>query len=143
MTEPQSNRVGRYLLGTDGPSVIITPRIAAWLDTKAKLNAMRIKVRGLDPDLDAALIALRIAAVSWRTSATGIEHAPEPEERPGLEWLGTTEAAGHLGMTDRGIRTAIAEQRLPATQVAGRWRINREDLEHFRATRTRRRRDPS
>ena len=44
-----------------------------------------------------------------------------------------SQAADELGMTDRGVRTAITSGRLTAEREADRWRISRENFEHFRA----------
>ncbi len=46
---------------------------------------------------------------------------------------GYSPAADILYITDRAVRLAIAEKRLPATQVNGRYRIAREDIQHFAA----------
>ncbi|MBT2567719.1 helix-turn-helix domain-containing protein [Arthrobacter sp. ISL-85] len=45
----------------------------------------------------------------------------------------TTQAGNRLGITDRAVRLAIQEGRLPATNVDGRWRITNEDIAHFTA----------
>ena len=50
--------------------------------------------------------------------------------------VSTTEAAAILRLTDRAVRRAIAEKRLPATRLDGRHRINRDDLAKYLATRT-------
>ncbi|MGY1845525.1 helix-turn-helix domain-containing protein [Modestobacter sp. SYSU DS0875] len=49
--------------------------------------------------------------------------------------MNTNQAADRLGMTPRGVRLAIAEARLQAEQIDGRWRLRREDVEHYRASR--------
>ncbi|WP_368665896.1 helix-turn-helix domain-containing protein [Cryobacterium sp. Y62] len=67
----------------------------------------------------------------------GTRPAALPDPEPHCEWLTTTQAANRLGMTDRGIRKAIATGRLQAESVDGHWRISREQLQHFRATRPR------
>lgn len=124
-----------YLVGVQGAAAVVPGRVAAWLERHGHLNELRARARGGDPEIDAALVALRIAALTWRASATGTEDAPEPEVGPRSEWLSTTTAAGHLGITDRAVRLAISQGRLPAEQVDGRWRISREDTEHYRAAR--------
>ncbi|MFJ5693316.1 helix-turn-helix domain-containing protein [Arthrobacter sp. NPDC093125] len=123
-----------YVHGVNGPVVVIPARVCAWLERHAKLNEVRIQERGADPEVDAVLVALRLAALTWRTTATGTPVAAKPEVAPDLnQWLSTGQAADRLGITDRAVRLAIQEQRLHATNVAGRWRITREDLEHFSA----------
>lgn len=125
------------LIGQNGPAVIISARTAAWLERYAGLSALRVRVRGTDPQISAELQELRVAAMSWRGSATGTEEAAKPEpDTESDQWLSTGEAALVAGVTDRAIRKAISDGRLPATDSSGRHRISREDLEHYRAART-------
>lgn len=125
-----------YLVGIQGPTVMVPARVAAWLEVRAGLSSVRARARGNDPEVDAVLLALRIAGLAWRTSATGSEVEPEPEvPRESSQWLSTGQAAGLLGITDRAVRLAIREGRLEAQQVAGRYRISRPNFEHYRAAR--------
>ncbi len=123
------------IVGTDGPAVLVAARTAAWLERHAGLSALRVRVRGTDPQISEQLQELRIAALSWRGSATGTEEAAEPEPGASSSWLSTSEAAGLLGITPRAVRKAIARGALPAVEVAGRHRITREDVEQYRAAR--------
>ncbi|MGV3714346.1 helix-turn-helix domain-containing protein [Pseudolysinimonas sp.] len=116
-----------------GGAVILPARVAAYLERYAGLNEFRIQHRGTDPQVDNALVALHSVATNWRASVTGSRTAAPAEVEPESKWLGTTAAANRLGITDRGVRLAIQEERLPATIIDGRWLIDREDLEHFRA----------
>lgn len=123
-----------YVHGVDAPVVVVPARVCAWLERHARLNEVRVENRGADPEVDAVLVALRLAALTWRTSATGTPVAAKPEPATDLnQWLSTTQAADILYITDRAVRLAISEKRLPATQVNGRWRITREDVQHFAA----------
>jgi excisionase family DNA binding protein len=125
-----------YVHGLDGPVVVVPARVAAWLCQRAQLDRIRADIRGLDPEVDSVLVALTVAAMQWRTSATGSTQAPEPEAAAQSPWVSSTQAADLLGITARAVRLAIGEQRLPAEQVDGRWRIAREDVEHYRASRS-------
>ncbi|MFE5293003.1 helix-turn-helix domain-containing protein [Isoptericola sp. NPDC056618] len=126
----------RYVIGIEGPAVVVPARVAAWLDARANLSALRMKSRGADPEVDDVLLGLRVAALAWRTSATGSAVDPEPEvPRESSQWLSTGQAANLLGITDRAVRLAIREGRLVAEQVAGRYRISRANVEHYRAAR--------
>lgn len=126
--------VSAFVHGPHADIVIIPARVAAWLDSQAHLSDLRVKVRGNDPEVDNVLAALRLAALSWRTSATGSDPRQEPEvEQPSV--MSTTQVADQLGVTDRTVRLAITEKRLEASQVAGRWQITRESFEHYRAAR--------
>ena len=123
-----------YIHGVAAPIVILPARVAAWLERHAGLNDLRVRARGNDPEVDSVLQAMHRASLHWRTTATGSNHAPEPEAPTDLnQWLSTTQAADRLGITDRAVRLAIAEHRLPATNLNGRWRITPEDIAHFKA----------
>ena len=128
---PQSR--SPHLIGVDGPAVTVPARIAAVLEGHADLSALRVRTRGVDPEASSVLEALRYAAMSWRSTATGTARAPEPEPAASSRWLSTTQAADLLGLTPRAVVKAIAQGKLPATRVGNRHRISREDLEHYRA----------
>lgn len=123
------------VIGTDGPAVVLNARACAWLERYARLSDLRVRVRGTDPEISRQLEEIRYAAMAWRGSATGTKEAAKPEPATQLEWLSTGQAADLLGIGDRAVRKAIAETRLNATEVAGRYRISREDVEHYRAAR--------
>ncbi len=128
----------RLVHGLDGnPVVILSARMCALLARHAGLDEFRISHRGVDQEMDATLQAMRAAATAWRSSTTGTPDAVKPEP-PRSSWMTTTQAAAQLQITARGIRKAIDEGRLTATNADGRWRITREDLEHYRARQTRR-----
>ncbi|MET3450101.1 helix-turn-helix domain-containing protein [Curtobacterium sp. 1544] len=128
------NRQARELVhGTDGPVVLVSARAAAWLIRYAELDSYHQTHRGEDAEVDQTLIALKVAALSWRNAATGTKSAAKPELTAQLEWLSTKQAADALAMTDRAIRKAIRENRLQATTVGRAYRINREQLAHFKA----------
>ncbi|MEH6794029.1 MAG: excisionase family DNA-binding protein [Rhodococcus sp. (in: high G+C Gram-positive bacteria)] len=124
-----------YLHGLAGVEVTVPGRVAAFLESRCNLQELRVSIRGHDRELDEALLAINLAALHWRNSATGTAEAPTPELPPRSEWVSTTEAAGILCCTTRAVRKAIVENRLNATRVGRSYRINREDLEHFRAAR--------
>lgn len=130
---------GAYLHGLHGPVCLVSGRVADWLLTRTELDRLRKEHRGADPEVDAQLLALTHVALAYRTSdstsAVGSSVAPEPEAVPQSSWVGTAQAADLLGITDRAIRLAIDEHRLPAEKVDGRWRITREDVEHYAAAR--------
>ncbi|MDT0201348.1 helix-turn-helix domain-containing protein [Nocardioides sp. AE5] len=125
------------LIGVNGPGVVLDARTCAWLEGHAGLTSLRVRVRGTDPEISRQLVEIRAAAMAWRGSATGTEDdtKPEPVTDSG-QWLSTGQAAQLAGVTGRAIRKAINEQRLPATEAGGRYRISREDIEHFKAART-------
>ena len=117
----------RYQLRS--PGVHVPARVAAWFLRYASLG----EYRGRDGEVDDVLDAMVTMAGLWRRSVTGTPRAPEPERGALSEWLTTAQAADLIGFTDRGIRKAIAEGRLDAINVDGRWRITREAFAHYRS----------
>ncbi len=117
-----------------GDQAVIPGHVAAMLNQWAGLNRYREQNPGRNPDLDEVLRALLIVERRWRASATGSRNAAKPEVEEGSNtWMTTTRAADRLGITDRAVRTAIDEKRLPAEKVDGRWRISTDALALFRA----------
>lgn len=117
-------------------STMITGRVAAIFHERLDLAGLRMSARGRDPELYDQLLSLYESSLEWRASATGSEVAAEPEvPRESKQWMSTGQVASHLGITDRAVRMAITRSALKATQVAGRYRITREDMEHYRAAR--------
>ncbi|ACV79816.1 excisionase family DNA-binding protein [Nakamurella multipartita] len=118
-----------------GDQVIIPARYAYWLK-RSCLDSIRPKVRGADPQLDQILQAISYAGLRWAESGSGTSVAPQAEPmQQSSETVSTATAASILGISDRAVRKAIAEGRLEATQVDGRYRINRNDVERARANR--------
>lgn len=120
--------------GLDGAVVIISGRICSYLNHYAGLEDFRCSVRGQDPELDNALVAMSVAAMQWRSSATGTHQATGGELPTDSEWLSTTQVAERLWMSSRGVRKAITDGRLIAEEVAGRYRISPEALAHYKAS---------
>lgn len=126
--------------------VSIPPRIADILDRRLGLDTIRKQIRGEDAEVDAVLMAIRLAGCAFRNGQTAhlaarsacgtdVVKPAEPESESG-RGIGTSTAAEILGVTDRAVRKAIAENRLPAVlDDGGRWRINRDDLMQYRAER--------
>lgn len=114
--------------------MVVSGRTAAVIDRH--LTALRKHFRGIDPQVSGELLDLHAAAMSWRGSATGTESAVEPEPAASSDqWLSTGAAADLADVSARAVRKAIADGRLAATEVGGRYRISREDLEHWKAAR--------
>jgi hypothetical protein len=107
--------------------------VATWLEPYAGLNDLGIRAGGNDPEIDSVLQAMQRAALHRRTTVTGSDQAPAPEEPAQSKVNGDNVAADVLGITDRAVRLAITQKRLRATDLHGRWRIALEDTEHFRA----------
>ena len=118
-----SARISRHM--TSDGSVIVSPRIAAWLDAKAAVTSdRRIRVRETDPEAYEVLTALRLAALVY---GSGNGTNPQLSQQiPGeLEtWLTTVEAGRRLGITDRAVRKRITAGQLAATLYGGRWLLN-------------------
>ncbi len=129
----------QYLHGLHAPVVVVPARVAAWLGRRG-LDSLRINARGVDAEVDDVLAALHLAGLQWRASvepeAEPEVAGPQPEVAPALGTvMGTREAADLLGLTVRAVTLAIQQGRLSAERVGGRWRITRDDVEHYRAAR--------
>ncbi len=121
--------------GGRGPVVIVSARVADYLNRHAGLGQYRVAHRGEDLEIDAALLAIAVVGGAWRGSVVGTGEKNPPEPAAGSSWVSTAEAAARLGVTGRAVCKAIAEGRLKATKSGRIWRIHRADLEHLRARR--------
>src|SRR3954451_24958148 len=105
------------------PVVIVPARVAQWLDRVVGLDALRQRAIG-DPHVGTVLAALALATAD--AGSRGTDNRKSAEPRPLLVSMTTTQAATVLGLSDRAVRKAIAENRLLATKnAAGSWRITR------------------
>lgn len=68
------------------------------------------------------------------TSATGTTAPPVqlPDEHIEYERIDVATTAELLDCTERNVRDLLARGRLPGQKIAGRWHLNREDVEVFR-----------
>jgi excisionase family DNA binding protein len=119
-----------------GGSVVVVPsRIAALLVRHGGLARYHVENRGLDPELDDVLVALKVAAAAWAASVDGSDPRKPPEAEPFSAWLAPVEVADLLGLTDSRVRQEIRAGRLKAERVGRGWRVSRQDFEHYRAAR--------
>ena len=111
-------------------SVIVPPRMAAWLERNAGVTGdRRIRLRGEDPVAYEVLAALHLAALRHRSGCGTKVAAHQPHMTGSKMWLTTSEAAHEADVTDRCIRKWIAQSELPATRHGGRWLIHRTALQ--------------
>jgi hypothetical protein len=66
MASAMKPRRQSYLLRAGEAWVIIPPRIAKLIEARTTINALRVQMRGIDPEATAVLEDLHAAAVSWR-----------------------------------------------------------------------------
>lgn len=125
------------IVGRDGPAAVVPGRTAAFvLSYAGRLDDYHRARRGEDPEIDAALTALKHVALAWRSTHCGTAQPPSPLFRSSSpRGLSTAEAARRVGISSRGVRRAIEEGRLPAVLVGHRWVIDPEELGHFQARR--------
>lgn len=127
--------------GLDGPVVLVSGRVAAWLLSRAQLAEYHTQHRGADAEVDQVLVALKLAALAWRErNVGGTDHGTRAADTPvrtapSPTWLTTMAAARALGIGARAIRKAIGARRLPATWAGGQWWIDPEDVAHYRTQR--------
>ena len=120
---------------TEDGSVIVPPRIAHWLETRAGVtDDWRDRLRDTDLEAHQVMAALHWAAPLHR-SGSGTKTVVRQGEWTQLNmWLSTNQAAHEMNVTDRCIRKGIHTGRLPATMSGARWLINRSDLHIPRLT---------
>jgi hypothetical protein len=118
-----------------GGMVIVPARVAAWLTREARLDELRVRTMGTDPEVSAVLVALARAGAEWRSSVLGTSIAEPAEPIPSSTPMTTSDVADQLEITERGVRKAIATKRLRAELVGDRWSIAPEALAHFKASR--------
>ena len=125
--ESRESRISTHV--TANGSVIVPPRIARWLETKAKVTAdWRDRLRDTDLEAHEVMVALHWAALRHRS---GIGTKPVVGQSGIAEsnlWLSTAEAAREMRVSDRCIRKWCSTGRLRATMSGARWLINRNDL---------------
>lgn len=132
-----------FLLKVSEPSVVVPARVAALLEARTNIAALRTHARGVDPLVSAVLEDIRHAAMSWADGAVVTRETAGDVGRQlarGSEWLSCTEAAQRLGISRQAVGKAIRTGRLEATEHQGAYRISLTDFEHYRAARTERRR---
>ena len=129
-------RPPEFYVHADGRLVTVPGRVAYQLDRLLDLNALRSRVRGEDPELDAVLVALRLAAMV-AVSEDGQPTRTLPDPDASLPWLTTQAAADRLDVDPRTVRRACQEGRLPARRAGRSWVVSREALEQYAAQRDR------
>lgn len=129
-----ASRPAEHLILTGG--VYVSSRVCAYLNRYGGLEDFRLAHRGTDSEVDNTLVAIRMAELAWRGAATGTRKPAQPELATSSEWLSTSQAEIHLKIGARAIRKALNQGRLQGEQVAGRWRISREAIAHYRANKT-------
>jgi excisionase family DNA binding protein len=114
---------------TEDGSVIVPPRIAHWLETKAGVTAdWRDRLRDTDLEAHQVMAALHWVATQHRSGIGTNSPVGQRTKAESQVWLSTCEAAREMKVTDRCIRKWIYMGRLPATMPGCRWLIRRNDL---------------
>ncbi|GAA1154910.1 helix-turn-helix domain-containing protein [Nocardioides aquiterrae] len=114
----------------------LTAEMAGWMIRRPEFKALRIAARGEHPTVFNYLVAVSALGDKWCSSQARTPLTNTDEQPTELRsWVTSSEAADLLGGGPRAVQQAIARGRLKATKVNGVWRIEREDLEHYRATR--------
>lgn len=111
--------------------VVVSPKIAYLLETRADLTKLRTSARGEDSELDAVLNAIRWAAMQWAASVNGSEPRKPAEGR--VNWYTPAQIATQIHIGEHAVRLAIREGRLQANKSNGRWLITPADYRAFLA----------
>lgn len=114
----------------------LTAEMAGWLSKRPEFRALRVAARGAHPGAYAYLTAVGVLGQNWCSSQarTPLTNTDE-QASESKTWVTSSEAADLLKVGPRAVQQAVARGRLKARKVDGVWRIEREDLAHYRATR--------
>ena len=116
--------------------VLVPADVGFVLLTRARLDQFRRANRGENPRVDRVLLAMTEAAIRWRElSDRGQNRAPNADTAPPLQRLTTRQVADLTGVSDRTIRRAITDGRLPAERAGRFYLIDRRDVGRYRTTR--------
>ncbi len=120
-------------------AVLISPRIAYLLETRASLTDLRVSERMGDQLLRKTLESIRYAAMAYAASLDGNElrQTPEPaKDSKQAQRDHTPQAvATLLKVTPHRVRQLIRDNELHAVKTDGRWRIDTASLTDYRARR--------
>lgn len=120
-------------------AVLISPRIAYLLETRASLTDLRVSERMGDQLLRKTLESIRYAAMAYAASLEGSDLRQPTEATTGLNQADrhyTPEAiATLLKVTPHRVRQLIREGEIDAAKTAGRWHIDHAALTAYRARR--------
>ena len=127
MNEVRQQRISRHVTATG--AVIVPPRIAHWMEAKAKITAdWRNSLYDTDREAYDILLALHMAAMRHISGIGSKPVAGHGGREQSDVWLSTKQAGDVMGVTDRCVRQRINAGRLPATLFGSRWLINRNDI---------------
>ena len=113
---------------TSDGSVIISPRMAKWLDKQSGMTAdRRSLLRGTDEEAYEVLYALHLSAIraDCGTNTAAAQRTPAESQ----VWFSTSEAAKTLGVTPRCVRNWCHTGQLHASLSGSRWLIHRASLD--------------
>lgn len=110
-------------------------RFAALLVSRADLDSLRVRVRGVDAEFDAQLMALVIAGRSWTAEVNGSKSRKSAEVVETSSVMKVRQVAEALGVTGSWVRQELRSGRLKGIRPRNVWLIDRTDFEHYRATR--------
>lgn len=127
-----SSRPAEHYLHAGGRVVLVPARVCEFLNRMASLDAYSRQFRGVDPEIDNVLQAVRLSGQVWRKDYAGTNRTTREELTAPSQWLTTKAVATQLGITDRGARKACAEGRIEAELINGKWRVSREALQRYR-----------
>ena len=137
----------RYRHGVSGdhlaPVVVVPARVAAVLHRLTALDRVRLEHRGADEELDAVLAAMAAADRWWRSSVggthrdgAGSESASSGHGSYRAATWSTSEVAAAAGISERAVRRAAAEARLPGRRIGRTWLFDPVDVRTWREARS-------
>lgn len=125
------------ILGDEAPVVVVSARVAATL--AGPLVRLLRQERGLvDPEVRRVIEELELVgrahrqAIEVRTRTSGPGFCGRDVTISDVSTVGTGEAADRLGVSERHVRRLIADGRLDAELVSGRWVLDPVDVDSYR-----------
>jgi excisionase family DNA binding protein len=118
------------------PTVALSPRVCAWLESEIDLRRLALSVRGVDDEFTEALHSIHLASLDWRelssTSGSNADKAASaPSDSKDDPYLTSAAVAKRRGTSDRAVRLACLQGRIPHEKVGNRYQIRRSDADAY------------
>ena len=119
-----------WLHGQDGPIVIVSAHVAAYLKKTVPLDRLRLAARDMqDAEVYNVLSSLHRAALAYNPGGAEGQGSDFKSDRSPM--LTTRQAATQLRLSPRGVRDACEKGRLTGELVDGRWQISRASVQRY------------
>ena len=130
-----------------GPGAFVPASVCALLEHELDVTRLRVAMRGRNPEVDAALMAMHQAALIWRErvasnrGGSAIDAASEvagrsecDRNRADTAWT-ARQVADRVGVSSRAVRLAASDGRLIGRHTDAGWQFSPDDVAAWAATR--------